>query len=54
MNHNINIYKRLNPKLQVPVEADLDLLHWTNMFNIYLTVIIIKWLTEVSLIFEHI
>ena len=33
----MNIYRRLNPKLLVQVEADLGLLHWTNISNITLT-----------------
>ena len=36
MNYNMNIYRRLNPKLLVQAELDLGLLHWANMSNIYL------------------
>ena len=37
MNSNINIYKRLNPKLSVQVGLSLDLLYWANISNISLT-----------------
>ena len=37
MNHNMRIYRRLNPKLLVQVEVGLGQLHWANMSNISLT-----------------
>ena len=37
MNSNINIYKRLNPRLPVQVGLSLGLLYWTNISNISLT-----------------
>ena len=36
MNHNISIYRRLNPRLLVQAGMSLDLLHWANMSDIYL------------------
>ena len=33
MSHNMSIYRRLNPKLLVQAELNLDLLHWTNTSN---------------------
>ena len=41
MNPNMSIYRRLNPKLLVQVGLGLGLLHWANMSNISLTVIMI-------------
>ena len=37
MDHNMSIYRRLNPKLLVQVGVGLGLLHWANMSNISLT-----------------
>ena len=36
INHNMNIYKRLNPRLLVQAGLGLGLLHWPNMSSIYL------------------
>ena len=38
MNPNMNIYKRLNPRLLVQAAVGLGLLHWANMSNISLTI----------------
>ena len=37
MNHNMSIYRRLNPKLLVQAGVGLGPLHWANMSNIPLT-----------------
>ena len=39
MNPNMSIYRQLNPRLLVQVGVGLDLLHWANMSNIFLTII---------------
>ena len=36
MNHNMSIYRWLNPRLLVQAELDFGLLYWVNMSNIYL------------------
>ena len=37
MSYNMSIYKRLNPRLLVQARLDLDLLHWANMSNMYVS-----------------
>ena len=37
MNSNMNIYRRLNPRLLIQAGVDLGLLHRANMSNISLT-----------------
>ena len=37
MNHNMSIYRRLNPRQLVQVGVSLSLLHWANISNISLT-----------------
>ena len=34
MNHNMGIYRQLNPRLLVQVGMNLGLLYWANMSNI--------------------
>ena len=37
MNHNMCLYRRLNPRLLVQEGVNLSLLHWANISNISLT-----------------
>ena len=37
MSHNMSIYRQLNPRLLVQAGLGLGLLHWANMFNIYIS-----------------